>query len=472
MAQNSIFKQGPRQTSSLTREDVSKDKVQQKGIQSKTNAYDKVSRGIELRKAQETYEKTGDESQYQQRAGQIEQRTLGGSTEKFGVQQQREQMRDVDLSRRVNLAQSEYEKDQSTENAQAIKDEIATGYDRYSEESQMGIQLGQMTRQVDVKEMTRQLQDVRADWLNDPANNTQAYKDQLSQMSNYYGENSIEGININQQIRQADERSATLNVQNAMQAYEEDPANNFEALQNAQNQLIEFYGSSENGIMAQQSLRAGDQQEQGRVDTEASVEFEAGAIGYDEYSQYLNATMTKYPEGSPEYMKYYQASTSLEFNHDMDQIMRMQYDSPPGQVQQSLKDFQNQFAEGSPAFNQAQGQVDQLEVYLRQQAFQDQLKLVNFARQGEVNELEAKMFMLNQDYASGEIDEDKYKKKYEKYQNKIDYLTDPGTLPQFEMWNTYYDDSVNFSDYDVYAGYDQMQQALKGNIDGVFNQVF
>lgn len=421
----------------ITRNTITKDPAQRASVIKKTDAFESTRRSMKLAKAESEYEKTGDFKTLDTTAAKVQEKTLGGSVEQFNVEQKRDSLEDKDFSRQVKQAQIAYENTPGQESADALKSVMEKGFQRYSDQSSTGMDIGQAIRGVETTEMSRALYDLESDWQNDPALYKDQYKEELEKQISYYGEDSVNGVKLSQKVRMVEEESLLGDVRNAMLDYDKDPVGSYDKLIDTQKKLADFYGSSEDGYYARVTLNNIGSAEQERLDTQASTDFETGKVGYDGYLSYLNASMSKYEEGSEEYMKYYKASSELKFNKNMDELIRLQYEKPTGQVQSALVDFQKQFEPGSVAYNQIQDQVDTLEEQIRYNAYQEMVKDEIRERQEEINSLEVKLYTLEQDYLNGEISESKYKSKYQKYSNKIDYLGDQNTLPQFEIWKTY-----------------------------------
>ncbi|HDK42625.1 MAG TPA: hypothetical protein ENG87_04545, partial [Candidatus Pacearchaeota archaeon] len=354
----------------ITREKIIKDVVQQKAVIAKTDPYDRTRRSIKTVEAEEEYRKSGKIDPFRKTTAKIKEKTLGGSVERFRLKQTQEQTEEKEYGRKVSEAEQLYKEKPGEESAAALKGAIESGYGIYGKKSETGTAIRASLRNVSATEFARTLADIQTDWQNDPEAFKEDYIAELEKQIGFYGEDSLEGIELRSNIRGAEEESLLYGVRNALIAYDKDPVNNYNALTNSQNALMEFYGSSEDGFYAQQALLQTGAEEQGRLDEQATIDFEQGVIGYDGYKNYINASMSKYPEGSEEYMTYFAAGKQLTFDKKLDDLIRMQFNKPQGQVIKSMKNFQSSLATGSTVFQQVQDQIDNLEYQIRYGAYQ------------------------------------------------------------------------------------------------------
>lgn len=421
----------------ITRNPINTEPRQNRQVIRRTDSFDTTRRSIKLNEAGAKFEQTGNLEEYKATAGEIQKRVLGGSTEEYGLKTRVRGAEEKDFGNRVAVAEQKYKEAPTTETATALKSTIESGKALYGENTERGVQIAKNARLVDTSEMNRELADIEFNWENDPLVYQDEYKKKLEEQINYYGADSIDGITLRSKLRGADEEGLLSETRNAMALYETDPEANIGRLQEAQKKLVDFYGSSADGYYAVKSLNAINTTEQGRLDKEASIDFESGVIGYDAYKSYLDSSLSKFPEGSQEYMKYYEASKTLEFNKNLDDLIRLQFTQPQGEVMKSMKSYQSSLQAGSVTFNQVQDQIDQLEYQIRYNAYQEMVKKEVKNRQEEANGLEAKLHILESDFATGAISPSKYSKKSKQLEDKLDYLTSSYTLPQFQLYNTY-----------------------------------
>lgn len=421
----------------ITRNPINQEPRQNRQVIRRTDPFDATRRSIKLNEAGAKFEQTGNLEEYKATAEDIRKRTLGGSTEQYGVNTRIRGAEEKDFGNRVAVAEQQYKETPTNETAATLKQTIESGKALYGENTERGVQIAKNARLVDTSEMNRELADVEFNWRTDPLVYQDEYKKKLQEQINYYGADSIDGIELRSKLRSADEEGLLSETRNAMALYETDPEANIGRLQEAQKKLIDFYGSSADGYYAVKALNAINTTEQERLDQEASVDFESGVIGYDAYKSYLDSSLSKFPEGSEEYMKYFEASKTLEFNKNLDDLIRLQFTQPQGEVMKSMKSYLGSLQAGSPAYNQVQDQVDQLEYQIRYNAYQDMIKKEVSNRQKQANDIEVKLYSLEQDFLSGAISKSKYGKKTKEYNNKLDYLTSSYTLPQFQLYNTY-----------------------------------
>ncbi len=421
----------------ITRNPINQEPRQNRQVIRRTDPFDATRRSIKLNEAGAKFEQTGNLEEYKATAEDIRKRTLGGSTEQYGVNTRIRGAEEKDFGNRVAVAEQQYKETPTKETAATLKQTIESGKALYGENTERGVQIAKNARLVDTSEMNRELADVEFNWRTDPLVYQDEYKKKLQEQINYYGADSIDGIELRSKLRSADEEGLLSETRNAMALYETDPEANIGRLQEAQKKLIDFYGSSADGYYAVKALNAINTTEQERLDQEASVDFESGVIGYDAYKSYLDSSLSKFPEGSEEYMKYFEASKTLEFNKNLDDLIRLQFTQPQGEVMKSMKSYLGSLQAGSPAYNQVQDQVDQLEYQIRYNAYQDMIKKEVSNRQKQANDIEVKLYSLEQDFLSGAISKSKYSKKVKSYNNKLDYLTSSYTLPQFQLYNTY-----------------------------------
>lgn len=421
----------------ITRNPINLEPRQNRQVIRRTDPFDATRRSIKLNEAGNEFEKTGNLEQYKATAEQIRQKTLGGSTERYSVDTRVRAAEEKDFGNRVSVAEQQYKETPTAETAKKLKETIQSGGELYGPNTERGVQIAKNARLVDTSEMNRQLADVEFNWKNDPLVYQDEYKQKLQEQINYYGADSIDGIELRSKLRSADEEGLLAETRNAMAAYETDPEANISRLQEAQKKLVDFYGSSADGYYAVKALNTINTTEQDRLDKEASIDFESGVIGYDAYKAYLTSSLSKFPEGSQEYMKYYEASKTLEFNKNLDDLIRLQFSQPQGEVMKSMKTYLGSLQSGSAAYNQVQDQIDQLEYQIRYNAYQEMIKKEVSSRQKQANDIEVKLYSLEQDFLSGAISKSKYSKKTKDYNNKLDYLTSSYTLPQFQLYNTY-----------------------------------
>jgi len=421
----------------ITRNPINTEPRQNRQVIRRTDSFDTTRRSIKLNEAGAKFEQTGNLEEYKATAEEIRKRTLGGGTEQYGINTRVRGAEEKDFGNRVAVAEQKYKETPTGETAAALKSTIESGKALYGENTEKGVQIAKNARLVDTSEMNRELADIEFNWSTDPLVYHDEYKKKLQEQINYYGSDSIDGITLRSKLRSADEEGLLSETRNAMALYETDPEANIGRLQEAQKKLVDFYGSSADGYYAIKALNSINTAEQDRLDQDASLDFETGVIGYDAYKSYLDASLAKYPEGSKEYMKYFEASKSLEFNKNLDDLIRLQFSKPQGEVMKSMKSYMGSLQPGSPAYNQVQDQVDQLEYQIRYNAYQDMIKKEVSSRQKQANDIEVKLYSLEQDFMSGAISKSKYSKKVKSYNNKLDYLTSSYTLPQFEMYNTY-----------------------------------
>lgn len=421
----------------ITRNDITLEPRKDKAVAQRTDPFDATRRRLKTAEAQTEFEKTGDLGAFKSRTETINRNVIGGSVEKFNAGATLQSAEKQDYENRVAVAQSKYTQAPSEQSAAALKETIASGKTLYGENTARGVQVQGNERAVSQTDMNRKLLDLEFDWKNDPLVYQDEYKAELEKQIKFYGADSLDGITLRSKLRNADEESLLSETRNAMNLYETDPEANIEKLNSAQKKLVDFYGSSADGYYALKSLNSINSTEQERLDSEASIDFESGKIGYDGYSAYLTSSMSKYPEGSEEYMKYYKASSDLKFNKSLDDLIRLQYSQPKGQVMKSMRSYQSNLAEGSTAFNQVQDQIDSLEQQLRYDAYQEVVKKEVANRQEQANDISIKLASLEQDYVDGAISKSKYTKKMKGYNSKLDFLTSSYTLPQFDLSNTY-----------------------------------
>lgn len=421
----------------ITRNPINLEPRQNRQVIRRTDPFDTTRRSIKLNEAGAKFEQTGNLDEYKATAEEIRKKTLGGSTEQYGIGTRVRAAEEKDLGNRIAVAEQKYKEAPTTETATALKSTIESGKALYGENTERGVQIAKNARLVDTSEMNRALADVEFNWKNDPLVYQDEYKQKLQEQINYYGADSIDGIELRSKLRGADEEGLLSETRNAMALYETDPEANIGRLQEAQKKLVDFYGSSSDGYYASKALTSINQNEQDRLDQQSSIDFEAGVIGYDGYKSYLDASMSKYPEGSDNYMKYYEASKTLEFNKNLDDLIRLQYSQPQGDVLKTMQSYQGSLQSGSQAYNQVQDQIDTLTQQIRYNAYQEMVKKEVSNRQKQSNDIEAKLYTLEQDYLSGAISPSKYKSKSKDYNKKLDYLTSSYTLPQFQLYNTY-----------------------------------
>lgn len=421
----------------ITRNPINPEPRQNRQVIRRTDPFDTTRRSIKLNEAGAKFEQTGNLEEYKATAEEIRKKTLGGSTEQYNIGARVRGAEEKDFSNRVAVAEQQYKETPTEATAAKLKETIQSGSTLYGSNTSRGVQIERNARLVDTTEMNRKLEDIEFNWKNDPLVHQDEYKQALQEQINYYGADSPDGIELRSKLRSADEEGLLAETRGAMAAYETDPEANISRLQEAQKRLVDFYGSSADGYYAIKSLNSINTTEQDRLDKEASIDFESGVIGYDGYKSYLDASLSKFPEGSQEYMKYFEASKTLEFNKNLDDLIRLQFTKPQGEVMKSMKSYLGSLQPGSAAYNQVQDQVDQLEYQIRYNSYQDMIKKEVSNRQKQANDIETKLYSLEQDFLSGSISKSKYNKKYKDYNNKLDYLTSSYTLPQFQLYNTY-----------------------------------
>jgi hypothetical protein len=421
----------------ITRNPIQKDETQYTGVIKKSDPYQRTRRSAELATAELGYEKTGDYSALEKEASRVAGQPLGGSAEKVGLEAKVQGYGDTEYGRVVKEAQNAYKENPNEDTAAKLKTAMESGYQRYAPTSARGLDIESALRSLGINETSRTLADIQSNWEMDPEKYKDSYKEQLNKAISFYGAGSTQAVQLKEALRTVDEESLLYGIRSASLAYEKDPEGTYEQLVGARQKLIDFYGSSSDGYYASQALNKLEDAEQGRLDTQASTDFELGKISYEGYSSYLKATMSKYEEGSEEYMKYYKAEGQLTFNKQLDDLIRLQYSEPPGQVLTGLQSYQGTLQAGTPAYNSVQDSIDKMSQIIRQNAYNDMIKGVVKKRTDEINSLNAKLYILQRDYENGDMSDSKFKKKYKSYSNKLAYLSDPNTLPQYEIYNTY-----------------------------------
>ena len=406
-------------------------------LEKTANPYDKTARKIQVAEAQKQYELTGDVKPLENTLQTVKEKTLGGSIDRYNIDTKIQGTKEQEYQRKVDVAAKAYKDNPNDVTAADYQKTIAEGKNIYSAGSETGLKIDSAIKNVSGSEISRTTAAAKANWQNDPETYKDEYKAAIQKQIDYYGKDSSEAVTLKQNLRKVDEESLLYGVRSAKLAYTEDPENNYEALVNAEKKLVDFYGSSSDGYYASKALITMDETESERLDTEASAQYQTGAIGFEGYHNYLNAQMSKYDEGSTQYLKYYKASKDLEFKNTLDTLVRSQYDSEPGDVIKNMKSSQAAYAVGSTAYNSFQDQIDTLTQNLRYTAYKEMVKSEVKERSEEINSLQVKLYLAEQDFANGKISESKYKKLYKNYNNKIDYLGDSNTLPSFEIWNSY-----------------------------------
>ena len=421
----------------ITRNEIEKAPAQNAGVIRKTDPYDFTRRRIRLNEAEAKFDQTGDFDAFKKEQGFLQANTLGGSAEKANLDTATRNVEEKDFSRRVAVAEEAYKEAPTEENVGKLRSEISSGFNLFGKETKQGVQIQRNLRSVDTTENNRKLADIEFNWKNDPMAHQEEYKTELQRQIDYYGADTIDGITLKTKLRNADEEGLLYEVRTAMNDYETDPVSAIDKLRTAQERLTEFYGSSQDGYYARQTLNNINSKEQERLDNSATTDFKAGKISYDGYYSYLVASAAKYPEGSDEHMKYFAAGEALKFQKTLDDLVRLQFSSPQGEVMKQMKTYQATLAAGSDTYNQVQDQIDNLEYQIRYNAYQDMLKKEVGTRQEQVNDLQVKLYYLQSDYESGAISKSKFTEKYKSYNNKIDYLSSAQTLPSFELYKTY-----------------------------------
>lgn len=421
----------------ITRNEIEKAPAQNAGAIRKTDPYDFTRRRIRLNEAEAGFDQTGDFEKFKQEEGLIRKQTLGGSAEEANLNIAERNVTEKDYGRRVSIAEEAAKLEPTAENVNRLRSEVASGFNLFGKESKQGVQIAKNLRSVDTTENNRKLADIEFNWKNDPMAYQEEYKAELQRQIDYYGADTVDGITLKNKLRNADEEGLLYDVRTAMNDYETDPVSAIERLRTAQERLTEFYGSSLDGYYAKQTLNNINSKEQERLDTSATTDYKAGKISYDGYYSYLVASAAKYPEGSDEHMKYYGAAETLKFQKTLDDLVRLQFSSPQGEVMKQMKTYQATLAAGSDTYNQVQDQIDNLDYQIRYNAYQDMLKKEVTNRQEQVNDLQVKLFTLQSDYENGTISKSKFTKNYKSYNNKIDWLSSAQTLPAFELYKTY-----------------------------------
>ena len=421
----------------ITRNPIDLTPAQSPAINKTTDPYDKTRRAIDVATAKTTFEKTGDVKPFLADTSKVAEKVLGGTVEQYSLKQTQSGVQDADYANKVSAAQDAYKANPNEATAQALKDVMNTGFQRYSPESSKGITINSALRSIDVSEFDRKLYDVEADWKNDPEQFKDAYKKTLQEQINFYGAGSTKAVSLEQKMRSADEESLLHSVRNDQLAYEKDPVGTYDKLVGDRQKLIDFYGSNSDGYYASETLNKLNTTEQERLDTQASNDFEAGRVSYDGYDSYLKASMSKFEEGSTDYMKYYKASNQLEFNKQLDDLVRLQYSEAPGEVLKSMQAAQTEYAAGSTTYQTMQNSIDKMTTIIRQNAYNEMVKKEVQSRNEQIASLNSKVYLLQRDLESGDLSESSFKKKYTSYTSKLSYLKDSNTLPQFEIWNTY-----------------------------------
>jgi archaellum component FlaC len=421
----------------ITRNEIEKAPAQNAGAIRKTDPYDFTRRRIRLNEAEAGFDQTGDFEKFKKDEGLIREQTLGGSAEAANLDIASRNIEEKDYGRRVSIAEEAAKLEPTTENVDKLRSEVSSGFNLFGKESKQGVQIAKNLRSVDTTENNRKLADIEFNWKNDPMTHQEEYKTELQRQIDYYGPDTIDGLTLKTKLYNAEEEGMLSDVRTAMNDYDLDPVSSIERLRTAQERLTEFYGSSADGYYARQTLNNINSKEQERLDTSATTDYTSGKISYDGYYSYLVASAAKYPEGSAEHMKYYGASETLKFQKTLDDLVRLQFSSPQGEVMSQMKTYQGTLAAGSDAYNQVQDQIDNIDYQIRYNAYQDMLKKEVGSRQEQVNDLQVKLYGLQSDYESGTISKSKFTSKYKSYNNKIDYLSSSQTLPAFELYKTY-----------------------------------
>lgn len=403
----------------------------------KQNPFDKTERSLNAAVATDTYKKTGDVKPLMDVLTINKEKTLGGSVDNYNADKQISNVKETEQNRLVDVAKNNYLNNKNDETFKAYTDSLNKGFDTYNKDTQGGLLIQQALRGANSSNIDIKVADAKSDFQMDPVKYADEYKKILAEKATYYGEGSAEAVYAKNELRGIDEEILLSGVRSATLDYMDDPANGFQRLQAEKQKLVDFYGSSESGYMAAKAVLAGDTTESARLDTEASAKFKSGEIGYDGYHAFLGAQMSKYEEGSTSYLKYYSAIKGVEFNKNMDDLMRQQYNTPPGQVIKNMKASQAQYAVGSQAYNAMQNNIDVLDQNLRYEAYQKNVQAEIKKRTESINSAKSKLAILESDYQKGDVGDKTFKSKYSSLSNKVDYLSDSNTLPKYEQWNTY-----------------------------------